>query len=142
MDDNALPQSRPDDMNDYHHHSEDSLRRDDEMGRMHDDHQQGMAGHGDDDRISDRGGMGMSDIGDGGGMGMDGGMGIGSGGMMEGATGNDNDAASGSGGYMRPIFLGNLSHGCLASDIENIFHNPVCEIRVRGGVDMGGDGGR
>eukprot|EP00571_Detonula_confervacea_P004612 CAMPEP_0172328858 /NCGR_PEP_ID=MMETSP1058-20130122/60570_1 /TAXON_ID=83371 /ORGANISM="Detonula confervacea, Strain CCMP 353" /LENGTH=410 /DNA_ID=CAMNT_0013045991 /DNA_START=1022 /DNA_END=2254 /DNA_ORIENTATION=+ len=34
---------------------------------------------------------------------------------------------SGNGGnlYLRPVFLGNLSHGCMASDIENIFNNPA-----------------
>ena len=27
---------------------------------------------------------------------------------------------------MRPIFFGNLSHNCVASDVENIFRSPVC----------------
>ena len=38
-----------------------------------------------------------------------------------------NEPSSGGGGnlYLRPIFLGNLSHGCMASDVENIFQNPA-----------------
>ena len=36
---------------------------------------------------------------------------------------NNNDDGLGSG--IRPIFLGNLSHGALSSDVENLFRNPV-----------------
>eukprot|EP01082_Thalassiosira_pseudonana_P007283 g6291.t1 g6291 contig23:123371-125514(+) len=38
---------------------------------------------------------------------------------------------------MRPIFFGNLSHNCVASDVENIFRSPVCD--VLGGGEDGGD---
>jgi len=27
--------------------------------------------------------------------------------------------------YLRPAFLGNLSHQCLSSDVENLFNNPT-----------------
>ena len=38
---------------------------------------------------------------------------------------NDGDGNNGGGNlYLRPIFLGNLSHGCMASDVENLFRNP------------------
>ena len=36
---------------------------------------------------------------------------------------NNNDDGLGSG--IPPIFLGNLSHGVLSSDVENLFRNPV-----------------
>jgi arginine/serine-rich splicing factor 4/5/6 len=50
------------------------------------------------------------------------------------ATGDEGQVHSASGGgggdgggnlYLRPIFMGNLSHGCVASDVENMFQNPV-----------------
>ena len=39
---------------------------------------------------------------------------------------NGGDGGSGGGGnlYLRPIFLGNLSHSCMAADVENLFRNP------------------
>lgn len=37
---------------------------------------------------------------------------------------------------MRPIFFGNLSHNCVASDVENIFRSPVCDV-LGGGEDGG-----
>jgi len=47
---------------------------------------------------------------------------------------------SGGGGggnlYFRPIFLGNLSHSCVASDIENIFANPAPGSMDNGEVKM------
>ncbi|KAL9188921.1 hypothetical protein ACHAXT_011411 [Thalassiosira profunda] len=46
----------------------------------------------------------------------------------EGATTAATGEGGGEGGgnlYLRPIFLGNLSHGCLASDIEGVFQNPT-----------------
>ena len=39
------------------------------------------------------------------------------------SSNNNNDDGLGSG--IRPIFLGNLSHGVLSSDVENLFRNPV-----------------
>eukprot|EP00581_Thalassiosira_minuscula_P006833 CAMPEP_0183703970 /NCGR_PEP_ID=MMETSP0737-20130205/1489_1 /TAXON_ID=385413 /ORGANISM="Thalassiosira miniscula, Strain CCMP1093" /LENGTH=283 /DNA_ID=CAMNT_0025930777 /DNA_START=90 /DNA_END=938 /DNA_ORIENTATION=+ len=40
-----------------------------------------------------------------------------------------NSVGGGGGGggnlYLRPVFLGNLSHNCIASDVENIFQNPA-----------------
>ena len=50
----------------------------------------------------------------------------------EGAINESNNSAS-SGGYnpnglgsgIRPIFLGNLSHSALSSDVEHVFRNPV-----------------
>jgi len=44
-------------------------------------------------------------------------------------------AGGGGGGnlYLRPIFLGNLSHSCMASDVENVFQNPA----PTGGMDNG-----
>ena len=45
----------------------------------------------------------------------------------DGQVHNNNDGDDNGGGgnlYLRPIFLGNLSHGCMASDVENLFRNP------------------
>ena len=39
---------------------------------------------------------------------------------------NGNDVPTTGGNlYMRPAFLGNLSHQCLSSDVENLFNNPT-----------------
>ena len=46
----------------------------------------------------------------------------------EGATTAATGEGGGEGGgnlYLRPVFLGNLSHGCLASDVEGVFQNPA-----------------
>ena len=45
--------------------------------------------------------------------------------MMD-QTNEECETRSSGGGnlYLRPVFFGNLSHGCLASDVENIFTNP------------------
>jgi len=43
--------------------------------------------------------------------------------INESSNNNNNDDGLGSG--IRPIFLGNLSHGVLSSDVENLFRNPV-----------------
>merc|ERR1719464_1698674 len=55
-----------------------------------------------------------------------------------GAGGGSGVPGHGSGGggnlYMRPIFLGNLSHGCMASDVESIFQNPPPSV---GGMNDG-----
>lgn len=48
--------------------------------------------------------------------------------------GSLNGSAGGGGMAIRPIFLGNLSHGCLASDVEGLFLHPVA-------TGMGGMGG-
>ena len=37
---------------------------------------------------------------------------------------------------IRPIFFGNLSHGCMATDVESIFERPVVDLR---GGDEGGE---
>jgi hypothetical protein len=42
--------------------------------------------------------------------------------INESSNNNDDD---GLGSGIRPIFLGNLSHGVLSSDVENLFRNPV-----------------
>jgi hypothetical protein len=50
------------------------------------------------------------------------------GGEDEGAineSSNNNNDDDGLGSGIRPIFLGNLSHGVLSSDVENLFRNPV-----------------
>ena len=56
----------------------------------------------------------------------------GAGGGDEGQISSPSGSAGMSGGgggggnlYLRPVFLGNLSHGCLAADVENIFTNPA-----------------
>lgn len=36
---------------------------------------------------------------------------------------------------VRPIFFGNLMHGCMASDVEGIFERPV--VDTRGGEEGG-----
>ena len=43
--------------------------------------------------------------------------------INESSSNNNDDGGLGSG--IRPIFLGNLSHGALSSDVENLFRNPV-----------------
>lgn len=62
----------------------------------------------------------------------------------EGEEGMIDDTHPGEGGggsvdggmAMRPIFFGNLSHNCVASDVENIFRSPVCDV-LGGGEDGG-----
>lgn len=39
--------------------------------------------------------------------------------------------------HLRPIFFGNLSHGCMAGDVEGIFERLV--VDSRGGDDNGGE---
>ncbi len=52
-------------------------------------------------------------------------------GMLKDSDMNEEGGApSGGGGgggnlYLRPVFFGNLSHSCMASDVENIFRNPA-----------------
>ena len=58
------------------------------------------------------------------------------------ADDNGRDAEGGGGEgeggpAVRPIFFGNLSHGCMASDVEGIFEHPVCD--VRGGMEDHGE---
>jgi len=45
-------------------------------------------------------------------------------GAAEGAEGEGGSSGSGN-LYLRPIFLGNLSHSCLATDVEKIFTSPA-----------------
>lgn len=49
-------------------------------------------------------------------------------GMLMGGGGGDEGAIGGGGGegnlVLRPIFCGNLSFGCSAADLENVFRNP------------------
>ena len=37
------------------------------------------------------------------------------------------EETGGSSSAVRPIFFGNLSHGCVASDVEGIFERPVID---------------
>ena len=48
---------------------------------------------------------------------------------------NNEDGQMSTGGnlYLRPIFFGNLSHSCLASDLENIFKNPAPPVGGQAG---------
>jgi hypothetical protein len=59
-------------------------------------------------------------------------------GMMkeEGESMNNNNGDDGS-CHLRPIFFGNLSHGCMAGDVEGIFERLV--VDSRGGDDNGGE---
>ncbi|KAL7552437.1 hypothetical protein ACHAWF_015708 [Thalassiosira exigua] len=43
------------------------------------------------------------------------------------AAGGGGGSGGGGGGnlYLRPVFLGNLSHGCMAGDVEGMFRNPA-----------------
>ena len=50
------------------------------------------------------------------------------GGVPSGGASRDGGGGGGGGGgnlYLRPIFFGNLSHNCLAADVENVFKNPT-----------------
>ena len=50
-------------------------------------------------------------------------------------TNNEDGQLMSTGGnlYLRPIFFGNLSHSCLASDLENIFKNPAPPVGGQAG---------
>ncbi|KAL3782639.1 hypothetical protein ACHAW5_007364 [Stephanodiscus triporus] len=57
-----------------------------------------------------------------------------------GGGGDDEEGAVGGGGgnlYLRPIFFGNLSHDCLATDVEKLFLNPPPPPTGGGGMDEG-----
>ena len=67
--------------------------------------------------------------------------------------GDDEEGAVGGGGggggtgdgnlYLRPIFFGNLSHSCLATDVEKLFVNPPPPPGgVNGRMDDGAGGAR
>ena len=59
--------------------------------------------------------------------------------MDDGDEGAINETTSDGGGSgMRPIFLGNLSHGATSSDIEQLFRNPVNTPSASRGGGRGG----